>query len=397
MQCFSWQSLENQKLTMKKTTLLLSLLLASVAFADDKKPTKPTKDAKKPRIEICFVLDTTGSMSGLIAGAKQKIWSMANMMISGKPTPKIKIGLIGYRDKTDAYITKTYPLSEDIDDIYAKLTAFQAQGGGDTPEAVNQALHEAVHKMKWSKSKDVLKIIFLVGDAPPHMDYKQDVKYPVTCEQAAKSDIIINTIQCGRMASTTPIWKEIAGKAEGKFNQILQDGGVLAMATPFDKKIAEHNVALNATVMGYGSVVMQRRAVAKATSAGRAPKEAAADRTAYFLSAASPSLKSAPVISGGGDLTELLANKKLDIKDIDEKKLPENVRKMKPKEREAYLKKQVENRNKAQAELKGLLKKRADFIAKKNAELKKAGKLKGFDAKVQNLIREQAAPKGIAY
>ena len=392
-----WQSLENQKLTMKKTALLLSLLLASTAFADDKKPAKAAKEAKKPRIEVCFVLDTTGSMGGLIAGAKQKIWSVANMMISGKPTPKIKIGLIGYRDKTDAYITKTYPLSEDIDDIYAKLTAFQAQGGGDTPEAVNQALHEAVHKMKWSKSKDVLKIIFLVGDAPPHMDYKQDVKYPVTCEQAAKSDIIINTIQCGRMASTTPIWKEIAGKAEGKFNQILQDGGVLAMATPFDKEIAEHNVALNATVTGYGTVVMQKAAVAKARSAEAAPKEAAADRATYFLRSASPSLKSAPVISGGGDLTELLANKKLDLKDIEEKKLPEKVRKMKPKEREAYLKKQVENRNKAQAELKGLLKKRADFIAKKNAELKKAGKLKGFDAKVQNLIREQAAPKGIAY
>ncbi len=392
-----WQSLENQEMTMKKTTLLLSLLLASAAFADDKKPAKLAKDTKKPSIEICFVLDTTGSMSGLIAGAKQKIWSVANMMISGKPTPKIKIGLIGYRDKTDAYITKTYPLSEDIDDIYAKLTAFQAQGGGDTPEAVNQALHEAVHKMKWSKSRDVLKIIFLVGDAPPHMDYKQDVKYPVTCEQAAKADIIINTIQCGRMASTTPIWKEIAGKAEGKFNQILQDGGVLAMATPFDKEIAEHNVALNATVTGYGTVVMQKAAVAKARSAEAAPKEAAADRATYFLRSASPSLKSAPVISGGGDLTELLANKKLDIKDIEEKKLPENVRKMKPKEREDYLKKQVEDRNKAQAELKGLLKKRADFIAKKNAELKKAGKLKGFDAKVQKLIREQAAPKGIAY
>ena len=70
---------------------------------------------------------------------------------------------------------------------------------------------------------------------------------------------------------------------------------------------------------------------------------------------------------------------------------------MKPNEREAHLKKQVEDRNKAQAELKGLLKKRGDFIAKKNAELKKAGKLKGFDAQVQNLIREQAAPKGIAY
>jgi len=382
---------------MKNTALLLSVLISTAAFADDKKPAKPAKVEKKPRIEVCFVLDTTGSMGGLIAGAKQKIWAVANMMISGKPKPESHIGLIGYRDKGDAYVTKTYPLSEDIDDIYAKLTAFQAQGGGDTPEAVNQALHEAVHKMKWSKNEDVLKVIFLVGDAPPHMDYEQDVKYTVTCQQAAKADIIINTIQCGSRGDTTPVWKEIAAKAEGKFNQILQDGGVLAMATPFDKEIAEHNVSLNATVTGYGTVVMQRRAYSKAKNAIASPKEAAADRATYFFNAASPALTSAPVISGGGDLTELLANKKIKLEDIEEKKLPEKVRKMKPQEREAYLRKQVEERNKVQAELKGLLKKRTDFIAKKNAELKKAGKLKGFDAQVQNLIREQAAPKGIAY
>ena len=36
----------------------------------------------KPHIEVCFVLDTTGSMGGLIEGAKQKIWSIANEMIS---------------------------------------------------------------------------------------------------------------------------------------------------------------------------------------------------------------------------------------------------------------------------------------------------------------------------
>ena len=54
-------------------------------------------------------------------------------------------------------------------------------------------------------------------------------------------------------------------------------------------------------------------------------------------------------------------------------------------------------RKKAQTELAGLLKKRSAFIAKKTAELKKAGKLEGFDAQVQDLIREQAAPKGIAY
>ena len=382
---------------MKKTALLLSLILASSAFADEKKPAPPAKAAKKPRIEVCFVLDTTGSMGGLIAGAKQKIWAVANMMISGKPKPDIHIGLIGYRDKGDAYVTKTFPLSDDIDDIYGKLMAFKAQGGGDTPEAVNQALHEAVHKMKWSPSDDVLKVIFLVGDAPPHMDYKQDIKYTVTCKQAAKAGLIINTIQCGTMATTTPIWKEIAAKAEGKFNQILQDGGVLAMATPFDKEIALCNVALGKTVCYYGDAKAQIFAASKVTASLRASREAAADRLSFLDKAKKPGVASPEVITGGGDLTDLLANKKIELKNIEEKKLPENVRKMKPKEREAYFAKQVENRKKAQTELAGLLKKRNAFITKKTAELKKAGKLEGFDAQVQDLIREQAAPKGIAY
>ena len=80
---------------MKKTifTALTLAIVLTPAFADDKKETK--KAEQKPRIEVCFVLDTTGSMGGLIAGAKDKIWSMANEMISAKPTPEIRIGLIG--------------------------------------------------------------------------------------------------------------------------------------------------------------------------------------------------------------------------------------------------------------------------------------------------------------
>ena len=31
----------------------------------------------KPVVEVAFVLDTTGSMGGLIEGAKRKIWSIA--------------------------------------------------------------------------------------------------------------------------------------------------------------------------------------------------------------------------------------------------------------------------------------------------------------------------------
>ena len=61
---------------------------------------------QRPVVDVVFVLDTTGSMSGLIETAKEKIWSIASTMASAQPTPEIRIGLIGYRDKGDAYVTR---------------------------------------------------------------------------------------------------------------------------------------------------------------------------------------------------------------------------------------------------------------------------------------------------
>src|SRR5207244_12762459 len=154
----------------------------------------PTSQSK-PRIEVCFVLDTTGSMGGLIEGAKQKIWSIANEMISAQPTPELKVGLIGYRDRGDEYVVKSFALTDDIDSIYGHLREFKADGGGDTPESVNEALAEAVNKMPWNQDRDVLRIIFLVGDAPPHMDYADGPKYADVCQAAAHKGLAINTVR----------------------------------------------------------------------------------------------------------------------------------------------------------------------------------------------------------
>src|SRR5437899_9053122 len=83
------------------------LLVALDAFAAD----PPAQNKDKPKIEVCFVLDTTGSMSGLIEGAKQKIWSIANEITSARPTPDLRLGLIGFRDRGDEYVTKTFDLT----------------------------------------------------------------------------------------------------------------------------------------------------------------------------------------------------------------------------------------------------------------------------------------------
>src|ERR1700681_3262594 len=98
----------------------------------------PPPGNKNPQVEVVFCLDTTGSMGGLIEGAKQKIWAISNQIASGKPTPKLKIGLVAFRDRGDDYITKVIDLTDDLDAIHAQLKEFKAAGGGDLPESVNQ-------------------------------------------------------------------------------------------------------------------------------------------------------------------------------------------------------------------------------------------------------------------
>jgi hypothetical protein len=178
-------------ITMKRSSVwrlgglvLAGLVLTLPAVAEEKKADE--KKAPKPKVEVVFCLDTTGSMGGLIDGAKQKIWAICNQIASGKPVPDLKVGLVAYRDRGDEYITKIIDLTDDLDAIHGHLKGFQAQGGGDAPESVNQALDDSVHKIKWSSDKKTLRIIFLVGDAPPHMDYADDVKYPVTCKKACE-------------------------------------------------------------------------------------------------------------------------------------------------------------------------------------------------------------------
>src|SRR5262245_31454647 len=233
----------------------LAALAAAVIVAIGIQPASAAPLERKdprPQVEVVFCLDTTGSMGGLIEGAKQKIWSIVNQIASGRPTPDIKVGLLGYRDRGDAYITKLFELTTDLDEVHKNLKEFKADGGGDTPESVNQALNESVVKFKWSKDKDTLRIIFLVGDAPPHMDYADDVKYPETCKLAAAQGILINTVLCGGDGEAKKVWQDVCAKAGGTFAQIAQDGGVQVVETPFDKELTELNSKLVKTNVCYG-------------------------------------------------------------------------------------------------------------------------------------------------
>jgi Mg-chelatase subunit ChlD len=350
-----------------------------------------TSDQSKPRIEVCFVLDTTGSMGGLIEGAKQKIWSIANEMISAKPTPQLKLGLIGYRDRGDEYVVKSFNLTDDIDAIYGHLREFQAAGGGDTPESVNEALDEAIHKIAWSDDHKVLKIIFLVGDAPPHMDYPNSPKYPDLCREAAKKDLIINTVQCGDMAETRIVWQEIAKLSEGSYAAIGQTGNMVAISTPMDKELAKLNEQIGETLIPYGDAKRQSEVHAKFALAAAAPASAMADRLSYN------SKTGGRGIQGRGELVDALNSNEMKWEEIDSKQLPKELQKLSKDGLRQQIDKARTQRAQLQKQVVELSKKREDYIAQENKRLAAEGKGDAFDAKVAETLRTQAAKKGITY
>src|SRR6201988_5553230 len=78
--------------------------------------------APRPRVEVAFVLDTTGSMGGVIDSAKRRIWSIARRIGEGQPRPDLRIALVGYRDQGDEYVTRVHDLTGDMDEVYHNLS-----------------------------------------------------------------------------------------------------------------------------------------------------------------------------------------------------------------------------------------------------------------------------------
>ncbi len=348
-----------------------------------------------PEIEAVFVLDTTGSMSGLIHAAKEKIWSIASSMSQTKPAPRIKLGLVAFRDRGDDYVTQHTSLTTDLDAVYKELMGFEANGGGDGPESVNQALYEAVTKMKWSKSPNVYRVIFLVGDSPPHMDYQNDVKYPTSCNMAVKRGIVVNTIQCGAQTHTTHLWNDIAKLSGGAYFQVEQSGGAVIATTPYDDELAALSEELDDTRVYYGTEKERKKAtmrkeVGKKISAEASPS-AKAQRAVFNASKAGSAN-----FYGRQELLADVAAGKVALKNIKDKDLPKNLKQMTAKERDAFVNKTAAKRKQLKQKLEKVAAKRRVYI-KTQLEKDKDKTKNALGQKIYDAVRTQAAEKSIHY
>jgi hypothetical protein len=335
----------------------------------------PAVAARRPQVEVVFALDTTSSMSGLIEGAKRKIWSIASFIAKGQPTPDLRVGLVAYRDVGDAYVTKVFDLDADLDRVYRHLRQFRAEGGGDSPEHVGRGLHDAVHEMSWSptKDQDVLRLIYLVGDAPAHDDYNDGYGTLKAARAALAQGIQIHAIRCGDDATTGQQWRQVASVGKGQFLTIGQDGGMRDDRTPYDEELARLHDAVSDTVVGFGAKGGEARAAIR--EAAEAPMAVKAARASFMA-------KKKVGVLGGGDLVEGLASGKVELDKVAAADLPADLRALPPAEQKAKLAKLAEDRQKTQARIADLSRKRDEYLAaaERTADRGHASGAAGFGA-----------------
>ncbi|HEY7117461.1 MAG TPA: hypothetical protein VH475_12810, partial [Tepidisphaeraceae bacterium] len=264
------------------------------------------------------------------------------------------------------------------------------EGWGD--EYVGLAVHCATSDMKWSEGKRIHKVIYVVGNETAHQG-PAEFDYTRTAPAAIAKGIMVNAIYCGDVDVQTapPTWREMAKLADGAYMEIAGQGGAVTIATPFDQQLTDLSAKLNTTYVGYG---LQREA--------KLQQQAANDTTSLHLSAASAADRAGAKASrqydnSTWDLVDAAKNNKdFDITKVKDEDLPDDVRKLKPEERKAYVEAKSKERDQIAKQIKDLSAKRDTYVkeevAKKGLDTNKA-----FDQAVTKSITEQASKRGFEF
>ncbi len=117
------------------------------------------------KLDLMLVIDTTGSMGDEIRYLQGELAAILSSLRARHPGLDLRIGFVFYKDVGDDYVTSTVPLTGDFNAAQGSLRQQSAGGGGDYPEAMEQALIRGANQ-QWRP--DAVKTMLLVADAPPH-------------------------------------------------------------------------------------------------------------------------------------------------------------------------------------------------------------------------------------
>jgi Mg-chelatase subunit ChlD len=154
--------------------------------------------AKGPvKLDVLFLIDATGSMGGEIQRLQDTIKTVSSRIQGLDTQPGVRYGLVAYRDQNEEYVTASADFTANVADFKASLDKVEAAGGGDKPEDVESGLAKAVNGASWGQ--DAVRLVFLVADAAPHIDYPQATPYTTSVKKAAEKGIKLFPIGCSSL------------------------------------------------------------------------------------------------------------------------------------------------------------------------------------------------------
>jgi len=199
----------------------------------------------RPRIDVVFVVDSTGSMGDEIRSVKTHLNKIIKEVQNGQPKPDLRVGVVAYRDherEEEEYLLRRMDLTYDIEKAIDFIWNIKASGGGDLPEAVADGLDFAINDMSWDlyhldqnqnsyPHLTTKRLIFLIGDAAPHGVGSSDYNYGQGCPEghsykenikdAQNKDIVIYTISGSGIDSVgKKVFKTIADKTGGEYTHL---------------------------------------------------------------------------------------------------------------------------------------------------------------------------------
>jgi Mg-chelatase subunit ChlD len=173
-------------------------------------------------IDLAFVLDTTGSMGEEIEAVKSTIRTVAAKL--GSEQTDVRIGLVEYKDRGDAEVTHAYPFSSDLNAFSRSVARLTAGGGGDYPEDMQAGLSVALNQLQW-RPDATARLIVVIGDAPPHLDYQDERDYADAARRAAARGIKMFTVSASGMDATGQIVMRQMAQFTGASNLFVLRGG----------------------------------------------------------------------------------------------------------------------------------------------------------------------------
>ncbi|MDR2803335.1 MAG: VWA domain-containing protein [Treponema sp.] len=139
--------------------------------------------------DLVFCIDTTASMKNDIEALKKELGIILDNMENRFRS--FRVGIVLYRDYFDDYVTKVVPFTNDMEIFQKNVNGIRANGGRDIPEAIHEALYEAVTKFQWMAAE---RQIILIGDAPPHPRPRGKIGKETVYRAALDRNIKIDTI-----------------------------------------------------------------------------------------------------------------------------------------------------------------------------------------------------------